>query len=84
MLLLPVLLSFSSLLQTGGGWDDIYSGNGSGSATQENHGATLAELGDVNGDGYTDYAVGRPGFSGNPSHNGAVRVLSGFDHSLIW
>jgi hypothetical protein len=40
------------------------------------YGAALCALGDVNGDGHADLAVGAPGHDDHPAHVGRVQVLS--------
>jgi hypothetical protein len=47
----------------------------------ERVGQAVAGLGDVNGDGVGDFAVGIPGFNGN---QGRVRVYSGATGALLW
>ncbi|HGY92571.1 MAG TPA: hypothetical protein ENK43_15495 [Planctomycetes bacterium] len=47
-----------------------------GDAPQDGYGTALAALGDVDGDGVPDLAVGAPGHDGGASNGGAVRFLS--------
>src|SRR5262249_21292250 len=47
-------------------------------------GFSVAGVGDVNGDGVPDYAVGGPGRVVGPPQNGRVVVLSGRDHSVLY
>lgn len=44
-------------------------------------GYAVVGLGDVNGDGVPDYAIGTPGYGAN---QGIVRVRSGATHGLLW
>ena len=56
-----------------------------GSAPNERFGMSPISLGDVNGDGRPDIAVGAPGVGGsNPQSTGLVRVLSGFDFQVLY
>ncbi len=48
-------------------------------------GHSIADVGDVNGDGFKDFAVGSPRSETlNKSEAGAVELLSGTDLSVIW
>ena len=47
-------------------------------------GASVCIVGDVDGDGHADFAVGLPGWSGNPINAGQVRMYSGADGSLLY
>jgi FG-GAP repeat protein len=48
-------------------------------------GFSVAGVGDINKDGFPDYAVGGPGrFNAPAPQNGRVIVLSGKDHSVIY
>ncbi|MBC8405236.1 MAG: FG-GAP repeat protein [Planctomycetes bacterium] len=53
---------------------------------EQQFGASFAELGDVNGDGITDFAVGSPGHlpTSGGWGSGLVEVYSGADMSLIY
>jgi hypothetical protein len=82
--------SFTSGVQTQEGSLSVFSGADGhllwiviGQGTNWFLGRSVADLGDVNGDGFHDYAAGAPGFKG-PSSWGAVRVYSGFDTGLIF
>ncbi len=50
------------------------------------YGSSLANVGDLNGDGVNDIAVGASGSKkpGSGSAEGAVEILSGTDGNLIW
>lgn len=48
-----------------------------GRAGDDGFGAALAGLGDVDGDGVPDFAVGAPGLEGGPDRKGYLRVYSG-------
>jgi hypothetical protein len=50
----------------------------------EQFGASVCILGDVDGDGHADFAVGAPEWSGGPIAAGQVRVFSGADASLLF
>lgn len=68
----------------GGGSATVYSGF-DGSILQESFGTTLADelgtsvasLGDLNGDGHADYAIGVPKDDTISSNRGSVRIISG-------
>lgn len=50
----------------------------------ERHGSACAFVGDVNTDGIGDFLIAAPGFDGvSLTNNGAVRLISGADGSLI-
>ena len=51
-----------------------------GASAGERFGFSVARLGDVNGDGHGDFAVGSPGYSGN---NGRVSIHSGTNGAVI-
>ncbi len=53
-----------------------------GEATFDWFGAALARLGDANGDGRTDLAVGAPGHDDVPAKKGYARILSTTDLAL--
>lgn len=48
-----------------------------GARPRDWYGAAVAGLGDVDGDGVPDFAVGAPGHEDEPHHTGYVRVFSG-------
>lgn len=53
--------------------------------TNNRLGFSVAGVGDVNKDGFPDYAVGGPGRFGAPGpQNGRVVVVSGRDHSVLY
>jgi len=52
-----------------------------GMAAGERHGAAVAIVGDLNGDGRAEFAIGAPGAA---SGFGLVRMYSGVDGSLLW
>ena len=47
-------------------------------------GISAAGVGDVNGDGYADFAVSAPGKDDNGSSSGEVTVYSGIDHAILY
>ncbi|HQQ62074.1 MAG TPA: FG-GAP-like repeat-containing protein [Pseudomonadales bacterium] len=69
----------------------VYSGaNGSllytfnGDSAGDNFGLAVSGIGDVNGDGHDDVAVGAPYDDNNGSLSGSVRVFSGSDGSILY
>lgn len=75
----------------GAGYARVYSGvdaaplltvTGTGTSTAFGH--SVAGLGDIDGDGKSDIAVGAPFDDGNGLTRGRVDVYSGADGSLIW
>jgi len=63
-------------------WQRLFDARGQGIG--DDFGTTLATLGDIDGDGFRDFAVGAPralSFSFQP---GTVEVRSGRDAALIW
>ena len=54
-----------------------------GDGARDHMGASLAIIGDVNGDGIHDVAAGAPEDDNNGSNSGSVHVLSGADGSKI-
>ena len=55
----------------------------SGDADDDFFGHAVAGVGDVNGDGVPDVAVGAPQHDGSASNAGRVKVFSGFDGSVL-
>ena len=83
--------SFTSGVQTREGALSVFSGADGhllwiviGQGTNWALGWGVADLGDVNGDGFHDYAAGAPGAPVGPSIWGTVRVYSGFNTGLIY
>jgi hypothetical protein len=79
------------VLGTGEGFVRIYSGMSGavirtlhGTVAQEMFGSAAAGLGDVNGDGRADIAVGSPVHPGGGDARGLVQVFSGWNGSLLW
>ncbi len=75
----------------GRGYVKVYSGvDGAvlltlvGSNLFDRFGTAVAGLGDVNGDGLSDLAVGAPGVNGLLIDAGRVRAFSGADGSVLW
>ena len=46
-------------------------------------GGAIADHGDINGDGVSDYAISAPGYDGPDVNNGRVMVYSGVDGSVL-
>ena len=74
-----------------GGSAFIYSGKGGhllfqvdGLYEEGRFGESVAYVGDINGDGYPDHAVGSPGAEATKKESGAVFVFSGADGSQIY
>jgi hypothetical protein len=82
LLLSAAALSPATALQYGGAFEieqAIYNFSGN-----ERHGSACAYVGDVNADSIGDFLVAAPGFDGvSLLNNGAVRLISGADGSLI-
>jgi hypothetical protein len=53
-------------------------------ATGDRFGFSVADAGDMNGDGHPELAIGALGDAGNGPHSGRVYVFSGKDGALAW
>jgi hypothetical protein len=74
----PSAISGTGRVQLVSGRDNTVLHEVFGSATGDNLGASVAGAGDLDGDGYGDFAAGLPGFDGAAGANtGAVRAFSG-------
>lgn len=66
-----------------GGWEGDFSWEAAGGASAVRFGYRVAGIGDVDGDGFDDVAVGAPRFSGfDVTHGGLVRVFRGSPRGL--
>lgn len=55
----------------------------SGEASYDFFGSALAGIGDVDGDGYADLAIGAPGRDDNGNNSGRVQIWSGMSRTVI-
>src|SRR5690606_25907402 len=55
-----------------------------GSGWQDGFGSAAAGVGDVDGDGHSDFLIGYPGYSVTSPGAGACYLHSGKDGSLLW
>ncbi len=85
------IIGSRDILTIDAGAADVYSGaNGNilytktGAAAYDNFSASVAGIGDINGDGYADFIVGAPDNDNNGSSAGAVYVYSGIDGSSLY
>lgn len=81
----------SDVFNLGPGYARVYSGvdgstlwTVSGSAPGSTFGLSVDGVGDVNGDGHDDFAVGAISEGGMGVFGGIVRVFSGFDASVLY
>ena len=58
--------------------------NFDGDSAGDSLGLSVSGAGDVNGDGFADLIVGAPSDDNNGEASGSVRVLSGFDGSVLY
>ena len=58
--------------------------NFDGDSAGDTLGLSVSGAGDVNGDGFADLIVGAPSDDNNGEASGSVRVLSGFDGSVLY
>ena len=86
LFLVPLLATAAVAQTAGGGFDKRYSWYGINSG--DIMGASLANVGDVDGDGYDDVAAGAPGLDGpggqNTPNYGRLQVFNGVDGGLIY
>lgn len=54
-----------------------------GGTFDNNLGSSVARVGDLNADGYSDVLIGEPGSDANGTNSGRVQVVSGKDGTLI-
>jgi len=86
LLLIPVLTAPAMAQTAGGGFDKRFSWYGINSG--DIMGASLANVGDIDGDGFDDVAAGAPGLDGpngsSTPNYGRLTVYSGVDGGLIY
>ncbi len=86
LLLIPLLAAPAMAQTAGGGFDKRYSWYGINSG--DIMGSSLANVGDIDGDGYDDVAAGAPGLDGpngaNTPNYGRLQVFNGVDGGLIY
>jgi FG-GAP repeat len=75
--LLSLVLSGPAALAAQSGFDL------DGGVYNDAFGFSIATTGDLNSDGYPDLLVGAPGEDGGGNKRGAIRLISGFDGSLL-
>ena len=66
------------------GFDGTELGTVYGDAAGDFFGAKVRGVGDVDGDGFDDFAVGADGHDGKGPESGLVRVFSGVDLSVLY
>jgi hypothetical protein len=79
---LPASLVLSLLAATSAAQQPLY--DHFGAAPGDQMAQSAAPLGDVNGDGHDDYAVGAPYADGQQPDSGVVYVRSGHNASTLW
>jgi hypothetical protein len=87
----PDILAGAETDQTFRGYARVFSGkDGSilrtlvGDQDHESFGASLVGIGDINGDGFPDFAIAAPTFDRTVPNVGSVRLFSGFDGTLLF
>lgn len=79
-----VICCFSSTARAQTGW--VHVRQHEGAESDQLLGFAVCALGDINADGYSDYAASAPKRTppGGPSRAGTVFVYSGFDGNILW